>query len=159
MSAALLAVAWLVLAGGDLGSWPVGTVTVALALWVIRVFPLPSTRSIRIAGVARFVVYFLVESLISGMHVARRALEPRLSLDPGLVRYESRLSDESCLVFLANAISMLPGTLTCGLEGSTLTVHVLDQRAYRPQELRQLEDRVAALFGVGAGAERNGGPP
>ena len=81
----LLAGAWLVLAGGDLGSWPVGAFTVALALWVIRA--LPSTRSIRIAGVARFVVYFLVESLISGMHVARRALEPRLSLSPGLVRY------------------------------------------------------------------------
>ena len=157
MAAAALALVWLVLAEGDLTSWPVGVPTVALAVWVARSSAAPTPGGPRSLGAVRFLVFFLWESVVSGVAVARRALQPRLSLRPGLVQYESRLRDESSRVFFANAITLLPGTLTCGLEGTTLTVHVLDREAFRPEELGELEDRVAELYPKGSAATLGAG--
>jgi len=145
-----LAAVWLVLAGGDADSWPLGAASVALAAWAARAMAAPGPRRVRWSGLPRFLVFFLHESLVSGLHVAGRALRPRPALRPGLVRFASRLPDEDSRVFFANAISLMPGTLTCGLEGGELTVHVLDEAAYRPEDLGRLEDRVAELFGVAA---------
>ena len=146
-----LAAVWLVLAEGDNTSWAVGAVAVALATWAGRSLAAPAPAGARWPAAARFLFHFLNASMISGVHVARRALAPRLSLRPGLVKYVSRLPDESSRVFFANAISLMPGTLTCRMEGARLTVHVLDREAYEPGELRELEDRVAELFAADAG--------
>lgn len=150
---AALGLVWLVLAEGDLNSLPVGAVVVALAVWAAPGAVHPGHGVIRPWGAVRFVGHFLWNSLISGMEVARRALGPRLSLSPGLVRYDCSLPDEASRVFFANAVSLLPGTLTCRIEGQSLTLHVLDQVMYAPEELADLERRVAALFGV-VGSDR-----
>ena len=150
MLTVVLALVWLVLAQGDLTSWPVGAAAVILTVSVARAFATPSLRGLRFLGAARFLLFFLWESGVSGVQVARLAVQPRLSLRPGLVRFQSRLPDESSRVFFGNIISLLPGTLTCGFEGATMTIHVLDRGPFRPQELRRLEERVAGIFAAWA---------
>jgi len=98
-------------------------------------------------GLARFVPFFLFQSLRGGLDVACRTFHPRLPLNPSLVRYPLRLEQSPAQVFMANVVSLLPGTLSADLEGSVLTVHALDIGLPVTEQLQTLESRVARLFG------------
>jgi multicomponent Na+:H+ antiporter subunit E len=99
-------------------------------------------------GFARFVPYFLRQSMTGGLDVARRALLPTSPLAPGMVDYAVRLPDGPPRRFFAAAIGLLPGTLTAELHSGGLTVHALDRHLPVVPMLRELEDRTAALFGL-----------
>jgi multicomponent Na+:H+ antiporter subunit E len=96
----------------------------------------------------RFVPYFLRASLLAGLDVMRRALDPRMPIDPALVRFPLRLPPGPARATLAAVVSLLPGTLSVELEHEQLLVHVLDRRLAAGQALGQLEDRVADVFGL-----------
>src|SRR3972149_6345104 len=49
---------------------------------------------------------------------------------------------------LVNTMSLLPGTLSAGIEGNRLRLHVLDTQLPVEQELGEVETRIAAMFGV-----------
>ncbi len=103
----------------------------------------------RLAGLLRFVPYFVGVSVRGGIDVARRAFSPSLPLDPGFVEYKLRVEPaEGAAVFFGAVISLIPGTL-CAEIGSSrrVVVHVVDLRSDFGAELERLERRVAAIFG------------
>lgn len=140
------ALLWWALAEGD-EAWWFGLPVIAIALSVSLVLRPKNRWHWRPAGLARFVGFFLWQSLRGGVDVARRALHPRMPLAPAFVTYPLRLSEPGARVCFANTISLLPGTLSADLEGRFLRVHVLDDRLPVMQMLQALEARVAALFG------------
>jgi len=97
-------------------------------------------------GTARFAGFFIAHSAWGGMDVAWRALHPRLPLAPGFQTLRLRLPPGTARVFLVNVVSLLPGTLGAGLQGDTLTLHVVDTTAPVERNLRKVEERVAAMF-------------
>ena len=142
----LFALLWVVLTGGRTESWLLGLPAVLVAAWVsnqARRFP---TLRLSLWGSIRFMGFFLKASLISGMDVVRRALGPKLRLHPDLIDYRLSLSTEAARIFMANAISLLPGTLSAELAGDHLTIHVLDRHMPIHAELKALEERVAAML-------------
>lgn len=155
----LFALLWVVLTGGRAESWLLGLPAVLIAAWVAgkeRRFP---TVRLSIWGIVRFMGFFLKASLTSGLDVVRRALHPQLRLHPDLIDYRLSLSTEAARVFMTDAISLLPGTLSADLAGNRLTVHVLDRTMPIHAELKALEERVAAMLeaGVPRGAFPEGG--
>lgn len=92
--------------------------------------------------------FFLWRSLNGGVDVARRALQPRLPISPGLFDHRWRLPPGLPRVFMANTVSLLPGTLSAELEDDRLRVHVLDHTAAFASELTLIEARVARLVGL-----------
>ena len=139
----LFAVLWGILTGGRTDALPVGALAVPLTtLASIRLLP-PSPWSLR--GWLRFLPYFLVESLRGGVDVAARAFHPRLPLAPALLDYPLRLPPGPARVVMADAVSLLPGTLSAELDGAVLRVHVLDHRRRPREQLAALEARIAAL--------------
>ena len=62
------------------------------------------------------------------------------------MEYSVGLPDGAPRLFMANVVSLLPGTLSVELSGDCLKVHVLDATAPVFDELRRLESRVADLF-------------
>jgi multicomponent Na+:H+ antiporter subunit E len=99
-----------------------------------------------VPGAARFAPLFLWESLRGGIDVAARVMGPRVAVRPGFLVYPSRLTDPGARVFLANCVSLLPGTLAADLEGHRLEVHVLDTEGSAARDLARLEAAVGALF-------------
>jgi multicomponent Na+:H+ antiporter subunit E len=97
-------------------------------------------------GLLRFLPFFIWESLRAGVDVALRTLAPHPRLDPGFLRYQTRLCDPAARVFLANCVNLLPGTLAAELEADWLSVHTLSAEADNEAELRRLELVVARLF-------------
>ena len=137
---------WWVLTEGATNSWLVGAPAVLLAVLASEV--LLQGVSWSLPGAVRFVPFFLWHSLHGGVDVARRALHPRLPISPQLFDYRWRLPPGLPRVFMANTVSLLPGTLSAELGKEYLRVHVLDQAGTFASGLAVVESRVARLFGL-----------
>lgn len=145
---AMLASLWCVLTDGDWRAFLFGGPVIAIvAGWEFRETRAAS-RMPRVWRVVDFAPFFLWRSLTGGCDVAWRALHWHLPIEPHVLRYRFHLpADGPARVFFANAISLLPGTLSASWQGDELHVHVLADGERSFAQLRELEDRVASLFG------------
>jgi multicomponent Na+:H+ antiporter subunit E len=149
-----MAALWIGLNGTDAASWLVGLPVVALAAWVsLRLGAGTGWRWSLRAGLA-FAGFFARESLLGGLDVARRALHPGLPLRPGVLIHVSRLPAGTPRQLLCGVVSLLPGTLVMEVQDATLRIHALEAGPRVAEELRALERRVAALFGLAPGEPR-----
>lgn len=139
---------WWVLTESYPGAWGFGLPVALLAALVSFAFRRPDGWRIHLSGVLRFLPFFLWQSLRGGIDVAGRALHPRLPLAPGLLDLTLRLPPGPARVFFADTLSLLPGTCSVHLEQAQLRIHALDAASLREAELRGVETRVAALFGI-----------
>ena len=120
-------VLWLILAGFNPADLPAAVVAVAGATWTsLRLLP-PGGSPLSPLGIASLALRFPRQSLMAGIDVARRALDPRLPLRPGFVTVSPRLSPGTPRDAFCAFASLLPGTLpTDTNEDGTLLVHCLD---------------------------------
>jgi multicomponent Na+:H+ antiporter subunit E len=145
---ALMALVWSGMNGADWRSWLVGGPIVLAAAWV-SVTLLPDTRwRLSAGGAIAFAGFFLRESLRGGWDVARRALSPALPLSPAILCFPLHLPRGSARLLFSGAISLLPGTAVVAITDGHICIHVLDASLGVDEELRELEDHVAALFGL-----------
>jgi multicomponent Na+:H+ antiporter subunit E len=118
---------WLMISGWAPADLPVGLAAVAGATWTSLRFLPPRGSRLRIAALASLAASFLRQSIVSGVDVSWRALNPRLQLRPGLVACPLRLplgGERSAFCALS---SLMPGTLPTGTdEDGALLVHCLD---------------------------------
>jgi len=143
-----LAVLWMLLNPGDGQSWLVGLPVVAMATHIAMKLHSPLASRVSLQGAVRFVCFFAWQSLRGGWDVARRAFHPRLPLNPGLVQYRLRLPKGPERILLLNITSLLPGTVSAGLDGDTLLLHALDGGPAVSEGMLALEARVADLFAL-----------
>ena len=142
----LFALLWWILTGGAINSWLAGAPVVMFAVLASGML-LPAV-SWSLPGIVRFAPFFLWRSLKGGVDVSRRALHPGLPISPVLFDHRWRLPPGLPRVFMANTVSLLPGTLSAELEEDRLRVHVLDHTGDFAAELTLIEARVAQLFGL-----------
>jgi multicomponent Na+:H+ antiporter subunit E len=122
-----LGVLWLVLAGGNPVDLAPGAVAALAATWVSLHFLPSGAISVRPASLAGFTFHFLRQSVVAGVDVARRALDPRLPLHPGFVVYQPDLPPGPSQHMFTILMSLLPGTVPTGpAPGSGLLIHCLD---------------------------------
>ncbi|TDT43356.1 multicomponent Na+:H+ antiporter subunit E [Halospina denitrificans] len=150
-----LFIVWWALTEGDSSGAVFGAVvSLLVALVSIRLFPpgtyavRPGSYRLRILGVLSFTGHFVGNSVIAGVDVARRLLLPRLPVDPGSLTLTTRLPEGSPRWLLANALSLMPGTLSVNLIDDQLELHCLDQRMPVTAFVRQTEARIAAMYGI-----------
>jgi multicomponent Na+:H+ antiporter subunit E len=139
---------WVILVDLDLRSpFIAGVVILAAAATSLALSP-PTRRRWRVRGALRFIPYFVRVSLAGGVDVALRALRPSLPIAPDLMRVRLRLDGQSAAAtFLIDVLSLLPGTLCAEVNEQELTIHVIDRERTDQAQLRELEERVAAIFG------------
>lgn len=141
----ICALIWWSLAKGAAFQWWMGIPVIVLAVTASFAL-LPPSRIVWIR-LLWFVPFFLVQSIIGATDVGWRAFHPRLPIAPDLVQYPLRLSSELSQVFMANVVSLMPGTLSAELDGRLLTVHVLVSRPGIFSKLEKLEQRIAHVYG------------
>jgi multicomponent Na+:H+ antiporter subunit E len=143
----VFAVLWWVLAEGNLyREW--FALLVVLAATVVSLFAWkPGGGFFPWRALLGFLPYFLWHSVVAGIDVARRALAPRLDLDPALYTFTLRLHGSAARAFFAWLVSLFPGTAGIGLSDHSLEIHLLDRSFLSERALHALEDKVAALFG------------
>jgi multicomponent Na+:H+ antiporter subunit E len=146
--AGLFCAIWWTLSGGSFYAWYVGAITVTFAVIASLKLQPPGGQRIRLVQVPAFFLFFVIKSVAGGMQVAAMALRPRMRLRPAMLEMRLRLPHEPEQIFLVSILSLLPGTLSAGLEGNLLQLHVLDSDMRIEQEVRDAESKVAQLFGT-----------
>jgi multicomponent Na+:H+ antiporter subunit E len=146
---ALFAALWLILTRGE--ALLPGAAAVAVACWLsLRL--LPPLRPVRLWPLLAMAPAFVWRSLLGGLDVARRALDPRLPLNSGWIEIPVDLPDGG-KVALGGQLSLMPGTLAAGSEGGRLLVHVLD----RDQDVTAAVRGEAVRLGRATGRDVRGG--
>lgn len=138
---------WLALSG-SLAPLPLtlGVVSSAAVAWANRDLELVS-RAVRVSPrLVTYVPWLLKEIAVANIQVARLVLDPRLPIDPVIVRFDTRLSTDLARTTFANSITLTPGTVTLDSEGSELVVHALT-RGMADLAGGTMERRIAAVFG------------
>lgn len=72
---------------------------------------------------------FLWECLKANIDVAYRVLHPKMPIKPGIVKVRTTLTTDIAKTFLANSITMTPGTLSVDIKGENLYIHWINVRS------------------------------
>jgi multicomponent Na+:H+ antiporter subunit E len=76
-----------------------------------------------------WLVYYLIvliwEMIKANLDVAYRVIHPKLPIKPGIVKVKTKLRSEAALTYLANSITLTPGTFTIDVdqENGYLYIH------------------------------------
>lgn len=103
--------------------------------------------------IMRYFPWLFIRIVQSSLHLAKLILHPALPIDPGLIRYHTKLQGEAAIVLLGNSITLTPGTITAEVKGQELVVHTMDEISGRDLVSRKLEHQLAGVFGQREAAE------
>ena len=70
-----------------------------------------------------YLPYFLYFCVKANIDVMLRVINPNLPIRPGIVKVRTTLKSEMAKTFLANSITLTPGTLTIDIDGQDFYVH------------------------------------
>jgi multicomponent Na+:H+ antiporter subunit E len=141
---------WLILYGVKSADLLIGIIAAIIATWASRRLIPPGRGRLRPIPLVRLVLRFLRQSIVAGIDVAWRALDPRMPLRPGFVIYQPRFPVGPMQNTFCTMTGLLPGTLPCGSdENGDLVIHCLD---VSQPVLEQLAAEEAVLRQVLGGA-------
>lgn len=81
-----------------------------------------------------YIPYFIYWCLRANLDVAYRVLHPDVPIRPGIVRVRTSLQTDMAKTFLANSITLTPGTLTVEIIGQDFFVHWIYIPTEDPEE-------------------------
>lgn len=81
----------------------------------------------RIPGVVYYAVVLIKEIIKANLAVIHLIVSGRDEIQPVLVNFKTKLKSETARAFMANAITLTPGTITVSLTEDEYVVHCLDQ--------------------------------
>jgi len=94
---------------------------------------------------------FLAYVIKANFDVAYRVLNIYLPIRPGIVKVRTRLTTDMARTFLANSITLTPGTLSVDIVGDHLYVHWINIVSEDPEEeteiiVRRFENLLERVF-------------
>ena len=114
-----------------------------------RFTPAPDSARWLVRTVARFALYLpwlAYEIVVANVHVAWLVLDPRLPIDPSLVRFDGSLGSERGQVLLAQSITLTPGTVTVDASNGVFVVHCLSRRSREGLAEGGIQRKIAGIF-------------
>jgi len=85
-----------------------------------------------------YAIEFIGFVIKANLDVAYRVLNIYLPIRPGIVKVRTKLKTDMARTFLANSITLTPGTLTVDLVGDHLYIHWINITSEDPQEETQI---------------------
>jgi multicomponent Na+:H+ antiporter subunit E len=141
---------WIILIEFSVTNFAVGLLAAAWAAWIsLRLLPV-SNRQVSPTALVRFAMRIPWQSLVAGADVARRALDPRMPLQPGFITYATRLESGPGRDAFRALMSLQPGTLPVGTgDFDALLIHCLDTSQPVAANLAAEEALFAQITGGG----------
>ncbi len=93
-----------------------------------------------------FIVYIFVfvwECIKANIDVAYRVIHPLMPIKPGIVKVKTNLKSDIAKTWLANSITMTPGTLSVDIDGEYLYVHWM---YVRDESLEGATEKIVGRF-------------
>ena len=108
-----------------------------LSIMLHDVFLQSSEKLVQPARYFWFLLYspvFFYYVVRANLDVAYRVLHPEMPIRPGIVKVRTTLKSDMAKTFLANSITLTPGTLTVDIIGDHLYIHWINIVTEDPQE-------------------------
>ena len=100
-----------------------------IAAFTDRIFSCCGMKVLRPHKIIYFIQYFfvfIIALIKSNFDVAKRVISPDLPINPGIVKFKTKLTNGFARMVLANTITLTPGTLTIDAIGNTFYIHWID---------------------------------
>lgn len=100
----------------------------------------------------RFIKYgfwLIYQIFIANIDVARRVLDPKMPISPGIIKFSSRLKSDIALTTLATSITLTPGTLTMDIIDGDYYIHCLATEYGEGLLKGDFEKHMEHVFGEG----------
>jgi len=98
-------------------------------------------------GLFSYFVWLICQIVQSNLQVAYIVLHPKLPIEPGLLRFRTRLQSRVGHILLANSITLTPGTITVDLTEGTYLVHALVPQAAGSLLEAKMQNKLEMIFG------------
>ena len=112
--------------------------TIIISFLSIRLFTcctLAILSPVRIVYMIWYLFVFIVALIKSNLDVARRVLTPALPINPGIVKFQTKLTTDYSKMVLANSITLTPGTLSVDIIDDTFYIHWIDVKTTDPEKV------------------------
>lgn len=77
-------------------------------------------------GLVKYLAYFFYALVKANFDLAKRVLSPDMKIHPGMVEIQTTMQSDLGKLFLANSITLTPGTLTVDVYDNRMLVHWID---------------------------------
>jgi multicomponent Na+:H+ antiporter subunit E len=156
----MLFAVWLVLSGHfDLLHLAFGLVCSALVTQCSSALLFTETPSRHLVaatwGAVRFLPWLLYEIVVANVHLVYLVCRPQ-RLRPQVVRFRTELRGDVARVFLGNAITLTPGTITLDIVGDEFIVHAVSDQSAASLQSGEMERRIGQALNPSAEAPRDG---
>ena len=151
---ALLMLTWMMLSGMfDLFHLALGAIASAIVARFSHNLLFPDGIPAGLAGTwlrfLQYIFWLLWQIFLSSVHVLKLVFHPRMheKIDPHIMKFQSRIQNNTGRVTFGNSITLTPGTITVSITPlGKFTVHGIDRNSSDglPGEM---EERVARIFG------------
>lgn len=151
----LLFLTWMIFSGlFDAFHLTLGAISCGLVTWMSsdllfqdRTVPLHRRlrQGFRLGG---YCLWLLWQIVLANLHLFRLAFSPPSSLQPHIVRYETKLRTDFEKYLLASSITLTPGTVTIKIMGDIFYIHAISDIAADGLD-GEMERRIARIFAGG----------
>ena len=138
---------WLILYGVKSPDFVVGILAAIAATWASLLLLSPLQWRLDLVALSKLFLRFAIQSIVAGIDVARRALDPRMPLRPGFVNYAVRFPPGPTRNTFATLTSLLPGTVPAGYQNRQIVYHCLDINQPVVSQLAAEEAALARALG------------
>jgi len=150
----ILAVSWLLWSGYLTNPLLLGfgVASCLLVTWLSRRMDAHDDAPTDWAVAARSLAYapwLLVQIVKANLHVTRLILDPRLPIEPQLVRGPASQRTELGQVIYANSITLTPGTITLDLRNDKVLVHAISSHTASGVTDGVMDQKVVLMEGSG----------
>ncbi len=101
------------------------------------------TKTLRFIAYLPWLIYQIV---LANIDVAKRALSPRMPIDPRVVTFKTTLKSDVARTALANSITLTPGTVTIDIVDDVFYVHAIAKEPADDLLKGAMERKVAHIF-------------
>lgn len=156
----VLAAFWIALSGKlDALHLSLGAASVLLVMIMTRRKGHPGRSSAAVSDQCRLYLGFFLyipwlcyQIFQAAIHVSKVILNPKLPINPGIIRHKSILTNDRHKVIFGNSITLTPGTITADLDQDYFVVHQLDEASSEGIRDNSMENKIEAVFKGGAKA-------
>ena len=95
-----------------------------------------------------YVPWLIKQVVLANIDVARRILDPKLPIDPVVIRVKASQQSDLGRVVYANSITLTPGTVSVEIQGDEIAVHALTPEAAEFDATGEMNRRVTWMEGM-----------
>ncbi len=93
-----------------------------------------------------YIPWLIWQIVVASLQVAAVVLSPKMPIDPAMLKFKTKLPNDSAKVILGNSITLTPGTITVQVKEDEFMVHALMDASFTGIQDDSLPAAVAKLY-------------